>query len=131
MTSAASTSTSSPGTSRRRSWWPTSSWRSSKPFASWVAGSGEQLRAEWQRFVATAQSLDQFHQELPGFIARLAGVPRTCDPMACPRVLVTGDFFTRFSSFFMRGVASLYADKGIILRPVDLSDLASMSPLTA
>ena len=87
-------------------------------------GSGEQLRAEWQRFVATARSLDQFHQELPGFIARLAALPRTCDPMACPRVLVTGDFFTRFSSFFMRGVASLYADKGIILRPVDLSDLA-------
>ena len=43
--------------------------------------------------------------------------------MTCPRVVVTGDFFTRFSPFFMEGVASLYADKGIILKPVDLSDL--------
>ena len=87
-------------------------------------GSGERLRAEWERFVARARSLDQFHAELAGFVARLAALPRTCDPMACPRVVVTGDFFTRFSSFFMKGVASLYADKGIILRPVDLSDLA-------
>jgi predicted nucleotide-binding protein (sugar kinase/HSP70/actin superfamily) len=36
---------------------------------------------------------------------------------------VTGDFFTRFSSFFIEGVHELYAAKGIILKPVDLSDL--------
>ena len=41
----------------------------------------------------------------------------------CPRVLVTGDFFTRFSPFFMEGVRDLYAGKGIILKPVDLRDL--------
>ncbi|MBV8130364.1 MAG: hypothetical protein JO114_22165 [Planctomycetaceae bacterium] len=67
----------------------------------------KRLRAEWERFVARARSLDQFHAELAGFVARLAELPRTCDPMACPRVLVTGDFFTRFSTFFMKGVASL------------------------
>jgi predicted nucleotide-binding protein (sugar kinase/HSP70/actin superfamily) len=38
-------------------------------------------------------------------------------------VVVTGDFFTRFSPFFMEGVAELYAERGIILKPVDLSDL--------
>ena len=87
-------------------------------------GSVEQFRAEWERFVATSKSLDQFHAELPGFVARLAALPRTRDPLTCPRVVVTGDFFTRFSPFFMEGVASLYADTGIILKPVDLSDLS-------
>jgi hypothetical protein len=71
----------------------------------------KRLRAEWERFVARARSLDQSHAELAGFVARLAALPRTCDPMACARVLVTGGFFTRFSTFFMKGVASLYADK--------------------
>ena len=36
---------------------------------------------------------------------------------------MTGDFFTRFSPFFMEGVRELYTDRGIILKPVDLSDL--------
>ena len=34
-----------------------------------------------------------------------------------------GDFFTRFSPFFMEGVLDRYTDEGIILKPVDLSDL--------
>ena len=36
---------------------------------------------------------------------------------------MTGDFFTRFSPFFMEGVAELYSQRGIILKPVDLGDL--------
>jgi hypothetical protein len=43
--------------------------------------------------------------------------------MNCPRAVVTGDFFTRFSPFFMDGVRDLYASRGIILKPVDLTDL--------
>ena len=80
------------------------------------------LREEWLRFAAGAASLDQFHAGLPGFVDRLAALPRTRDPAACPRVVVTGDFFTRFSPFFMDGVRELYAAHGIILKPVDLTD---------
>ena len=43
--------------------------------------------------------------------------------MACPKVVVTGDFYARFSPFFMDGVRDLYASRGIILKPVDLTDL--------
>ena len=86
-------------------------------------GSAERLREEWQRLMGAALSLDQFQAALPGFINRLAAWPRTRDPMTCPRVVVTGDFFTRFSPFFMDGVQDLYAQRGIILKPVDLSDL--------
>lgn len=86
-------------------------------------GSEDRLREEWRRFTAVTRSLDKFHAELPGFVDRLAALPRTRDPLTCPRVVVTGDFFTRFSPFFMEGVDDLYAAQGIILKPVDLSDL--------
>jgi len=81
------------------------------------------LKQEWQRFIASATSLEQFHAELPGFAKRLASLPRKRNPLDCPRVLVTGDFFTRFSPFFMEGVREIYNDRGIILKPVDLNGL--------
>jgi predicted CoA-substrate-specific enzyme activase len=83
----------------------------------------DQLRAEWERFIRTTASREEFDAALPAFADRVAKLPRTRDPRTCPRVVVAGDFFTRFSSFFMDGVRDLYADRGIILKPVDLSDL--------
>jgi predicted nucleotide-binding protein (sugar kinase/HSP70/actin superfamily) len=82
----------------------------------------DRLKAEWARFLAAARSPELFHAELPGFVSRLAALPRTRDPATCPRVIVTGDMFTRFSSFFMEGVPELYAERGVILKPVDLND---------
>lgn len=81
------------------------------------------LADHWQRFVANTKSLEQFHSELPGFVDRLAALPRKRNPLGCPQVLVTGDFFTRFSPFFMEGVREIYNEQGIILKPVDLSGL--------
>ena len=85
-------------------------------------GAVERFRDAWLRFAAGAHSLDQFHADLPGFVDRLAPLPRTRDPRACPRVVVTGDFYTRFNPFFMDGVRDLYAQHGVILKPVDLTD---------
>ncbi|HXV82610.1 MAG TPA: acyl-CoA dehydratase activase-related protein, partial [Candidatus Binatia bacterium] len=82
-----------------------------------------QLKREWKRFIATAISLEQFHAQLPDFVGRLAALRRKRNPLDCPRVLVTGDFFTRFSPFFMEGVRELYSDRGIILKPVELNGL--------
>jgi len=86
-------------------------------------GSLDQLREQWQQFAEATGSLGQFQAELAEFVERLAALPRTRSPLSCPRVVVTGDFFTRFSPFFMEGVTELYAERGIILKPVDLSDL--------
>lgn len=86
-------------------------------------GSIGQFQQEWQRLTSTAHTLDEFHSQLPAPVERLAALPRTRDPMTCPRVVVTDDFFTRFSPFFMNDVRDLYAEQGIILKPVDLSDL--------
>jgi predicted CoA-substrate-specific enzyme activase len=83
----------------------------------------DQMRQEWQRFVATADSESRFKADLPGFVRRIAALPRTRDARNCPRILVIGDFFTRFSPFFIDGVRDLYASQGIILKPVDMTDL--------
>jgi predicted nucleotide-binding protein (sugar kinase/HSP70/actin superfamily) len=88
-----------------------------------ASGTVDQLKGEWERLVRTAKSLDAFHAALPSFVDRLTALPRTRNPATCPRVVVTGDFFTRFSPFFMEGVPELYAERGIILKPVDLSEL--------
>jgi len=88
-------------------------------------GSCTLLHDQWQRFAAAATTRDQFQAGLSGFVERLAALPRSRDPLSCPRVVVTGDFFTRFSPFFMDGVRDLYARRGIILKPVDLNDLFS------
>jgi predicted CoA-substrate-specific enzyme activase len=92
-----------------------------------LPGSVGQLRAQWRRFLEDAPSLDQFNSNLPAFADWLAALPRLRLPSTCPKVVITGDFFTRFSPFFMEGVHALYAASGIILKPVDLGDLVQYS----
>jgi len=86
-------------------------------------GSVEQLGQHWEQLLTAGPSLEKFHAELPHFVSRLATLPRIRDPQTCPRVVVAGDFFTRFSPFFIEGVRDLYTERGVILKPVDLSDL--------
>jgi len=86
-------------------------------------GSVRRFQKEWLRFAATVDSLDEFNARLPALVRRIAALPRARDPQTCPRVVVTGDFFTRFSPFFIEGVRDLYTARGIILKPVDLADL--------
>jgi len=86
-------------------------------------GSMEKFHQEWDRFRARAKTLDDFSAALPSLVEQLAALPRTRNPMDCPRVVVTGDFFARFSPFFMSGVRDLYTARGIILKPVDLNEL--------
>jgi predicted nucleotide-binding protein (sugar kinase/HSP70/actin superfamily) len=86
-------------------------------------GSVRRFQREWLRFAATVDSLDEFDSRLPALVRRIAALPRLRDPQTCPRVVVTGDFFTRFSPFFIEGVRELYTAHGIILKPVDLADL--------
>jgi predicted CoA-substrate-specific enzyme activase len=80
------------------------------------------LRTRANRFFAQATSRDEFDARLPAFIEALAVLPRTRELATCARVVVIGDFFTRFSGFFMDGVQELYAAQGIILKPADLDD---------
>ena len=86
-------------------------------------GSVDRLRLLWQQFVAEAATEARFQAGLPGLVRQIVALPRIKDPQACPRVIVLGDFFTRFSPFFMDGVRDRYTANGIILKPVDMTDL--------
>jgi predicted nucleotide-binding protein (sugar kinase/HSP70/actin superfamily) len=86
-------------------------------------GSLELFEETWASFSPGISSLDAFNAALPAFVEKIALLPLCREPGNCPRVLVTGDFFTRFNPFFIQGVRELYAAKGIIMKPVDLSDL--------
>ena len=86
-------------------------------------GSLELFEETWASFSPGLRSLDAFNAALPAFVGKIALLPLCREPENCPRVLVTGDFFTRFNPFFIQGVRELYAAKGIIMKPVDLSDL--------
>jgi predicted nucleotide-binding protein (sugar kinase/HSP70/actin superfamily) len=86
-------------------------------------GSVDRLRQEWLRFAAAADTEARFRGGLNGFVDAIASIPRIHDPRTCPKILVMGDFFTRFSPFFMDGVRDLYTGQGIILKPVDMTDL--------
>ncbi len=88
-----------------------------------VDGAVRRFQREWLRFAAATESLDELNSRLPELVGRMSELPRARDPHACPRVVVTGDFYTRFSPFFIEGVRDLYAARGIILKPVDLADL--------
>ena len=93
-----------------------SAWQARQAAGSACARSGGSSWA--RRLPRSTGSTTRFND----FIDRLAALPRSRDPQSCPRVVVTGDFFTRFSPFFMEGVRDLYAAHGIILKPVDLND---------
>ena len=86
-------------------------------------GSLSKLERCWESFVASSTSRQAFYAGLPLFIDRLAEIPRSRDPANCPRVIVTGEFFTRFSPFFIEGVPELYAERGILLQPAELNEL--------
>jgi len=82
----------------------------------------EQLGSLWSAYVDSAPSLKSLRDGLSGLVERLRAIPHA-DASRCPKVVVTGDFFTRFSPSFMEGVHDLYAAQGIILVPMGLNEL--------
>jgi predicted nucleotide-binding protein (sugar kinase/HSP70/actin superfamily) len=90
-----------------------------------VAGPGDgpdQLKAIWDQYVNCQSSVRTLNADLQGLIEQVAGIPHT-DPAQHPKVVVTGDFFLRFSPSFMGGIHDRYARHGIILLPVGLNEL--------
>jgi predicted nucleotide-binding protein (sugar kinase/HSP70/actin superfamily) len=85
-------------------------------------GSLDRLRKCWREHVDSAPSPTALNANLPSLVKQIAAIPHS-DPGPCPKVVVTGDCFTRLSPSFMGGVHDLYAQNGIILIPVDLNEL--------
>ena len=80
------------------------------------------LKACWDRHVRPQNGAGVTKGNLDALIDDITAIPHT-DPVACPKVVVTGDFFLRFNPAFMEGVHETYARHGIILAPVGLNEL--------
>ena len=86
------------------------------------ADAPDHLRACWSQCVDAQPSVKSLKSALPALVEQIAKIPHA-DPAERPRVVVTGDFFLRFSPAFMEGVHERYARHGIILVPVGLNEL--------
>ena len=85
-------------------------------------GGTSPLRTAWEEYVGAAASAAELERNLAALIDRVTHIPHT-DPASVPKVIVIGDFFTRFNPALMEGVHERYAQHGIILVPVGLNEL--------
>jgi len=67
--------------------------------------------------------LNNFNSAVERLISNVKQIPINSNPHDHPVVVISGDFFVRFSDFFYQGLVSRYAERGIILKPVDLNEL--------
>jgi hypothetical protein len=85
-------------------------------------GSRNLLRDCWNEHVSGAPSLKALQANLVPLIRRITDIPHA-SPANCPKVVVTGDFFTRLNPAFLGAAHDLYAQHGIILIPANLDEL--------
>ncbi|MBN1330357.1 MAG: hypothetical protein JXA54_12860 [Candidatus Heimdallarchaeota archaeon] len=86
-------------------------------------GSLELLQKYWVEFLDSIVSRKKYKKGIKKLIRRLASIPRKYHPRNLPKVLITGDFFVRFSPFFLRELREIYAQNGIIVKSTDLFEL--------
>jgi len=86
-------------------------------------GSLEQLTTYWEQFLGEAKTLKEYRRGIKKLIRNIAKIPRKQSPKEVPKVLVSGDFFVRFSSFFLGELREIYAKEGIIVKSTDLFEL--------
>ncbi|MHA1685977.1 MAG: acyl-CoA dehydratase activase [Candidatus Heimdallarchaeaceae archaeon] len=81
------------------------------------------LHKYWHEFLESLRSLKDFDKKINELIDKIATIPRRDSPKNYPKVLVTGDFFVRFSSFFLEELKDIYAKHGIIVKSTDVFEL--------
>jgi len=86
-------------------------------------GSRETLQKYWQEFLTSTTELNQFHNNVKKLATKISKIPRKENPENLPKVLVSGDFFVRFSPFFLGELKDLYAKHGILVKSTDLYEL--------
>jgi predicted nucleotide-binding protein (sugar kinase/HSP70/actin superfamily) len=90
-------------------------------------GSKILLQKYWTEFLDSIQQERQFKKNVKQLIDQIATIPRKTNPDNLPKVLVSGDFFVRFSPFFMRELKELYARHNIVVKSNDLLELVIYS----
>lgn len=86
-------------------------------------GSKKLLNDYWLDFLQELDSLKKIDKELEVLIDKIATIPRKSAPKNFSKVLVSGDFFVRFSPFFLKELKEIYAKHDIIVKSTDLYEL--------
>jgi predicted nucleotide-binding protein (sugar kinase/HSP70/actin superfamily) len=86
-------------------------------------GSLEMLKTYWSEFLENSTNKKKFRKNIKKLIRKIARIPRKSSPKDSPKVLISGDFFVRFSPFFLGELKEIYAKHGIIVKSSDLLEL--------
>ncbi|MHA1532259.1 MAG: hypothetical protein ACTSR6_09710, partial [Candidatus Heimdallarchaeota archaeon] len=81
------------------------------------------LQNYWSEFVDSIESIRTYKKAIRKLIKNIKKIPRTNSPKDQPKVVISGDFFVRFSPFFIRELKEIYAKHGIIVKSTDLFEL--------
>lgn len=86
-------------------------------------GASEKLQEYWEQFLDELSPIQNLNNAMDRLIPQLITLPITKSPKKVPKILVTGDFFVRFSPFFIRELKSHYTANGIIVKSTSLNEL--------
>ncbi|MHA1585114.1 MAG: acyl-CoA dehydratase activase [Promethearchaeota archaeon] len=88
-----------------------------------IKGSLDQFHQYVEEFMQNLTSLQKSNQEIDKFIEKIKKIPIKGSPKNYPKVLLTGDFFVRFSSYFLKELKTMYANGGVIVKSSELFEL--------
>ncbi len=74
-------------------------------------------------FLNSVNRLEDYEKNIDKLIDNLASIPRKGSPMDYPKVIVSGDFFVRFSPFFLKEMKEIYAEHDILVKSADVYEL--------
>ncbi|MHA1222731.1 MAG: acyl-CoA dehydratase activase-related protein, partial [Candidatus Heimdallarchaeaceae archaeon] len=90
-------------------------------------GSLNLLHKYWQEFLEETTDISLYDKNVDELIDKIATIPRKMSPQPLPKVLISGDFFVRFSPFFLQELKDIYAKNNILVKSTDLYELVLYS----
>ncbi len=87
-------------------------------------GSLELLQKYWSEFLNDLDKGRKFRKVVNKLIKQISTIPTNGSPKDYPKVLVSGDFFVRFSPFFLKELREIYSKHKVLVKSVDYYELA-------
>ncbi len=81
------------------------------------------LQKYWKEFLRDYNSLSKFDELVDRLVDQIATIPIEKSPYDVPKVILSGDFFVRFSPFFLNELKKFYTSQGILVKSTDLFEL--------
>ncbi|QEE14272.1 acyl-CoA dehydratase activase [Promethearchaeum syntrophicum] len=91
-----------------------------------VVGKGkslEKFHSYWRNFLESFTDIQDINREMNILIQKIKKLPIIGSPQMFPKVCLTGDFFVRFSPFFLHDLKSAYTKNKIIVKSSELFEL--------